>query len=261
MAIPFKPEHFIFRRQAKLEKELLASLRFGTFDAKTALKSDQAHSRRLMTGGLPVPPRVMPALDQATLTIKTVARLPYEITTIITREYDSPGGTFALREGNQLTFKLAPKLLQGGSAADLVYHLAVAALATFQPVAFFLFRMLSTRPALLLDERLKLLELLRLGRYACDCFALVCCGDLDTVRREGFYRYTGLRPGKGAVDFDRLADDLLEDRGAKRNAVVERHVPRARLCPTATAGAKALPGNGQLPRVPGADRRRVAGPV
>jgi len=205
MAIPFKPDHFRFRRQAGLEKELQASPLLRRINAFAGTEWDRKELQLTMAGGLELPPRVLAPLEQATLTLKTVARLPYEIRTLIARERDATWGCLALREDNRMTFNLTPTLLQECSATELVYHLAVAAFLTFQPVHNYLHRLLATRPPLELADRLKVLQLLRLGRYAADTFALVCCGRLDTVLHEGFHRYTGLKPAPKTLDFDQLA--------------------------------------------------------
>jgi hypothetical protein len=210
MAIPFKTDHFRFRRQVELETEIRAKPLFRKVDAWTGAEWSQRELKLKMAGGFPVPPGAMHAIDEATLTLKTVARLPYDLKVLLARERDATWWCLAHWEGNQLTFKLTPKLFQECSVTGLVYHLAFAAFLAFQPVHCYLHHLLCYRPPFPLDDRLNVLELLRLGRYAAGCFALVCCGSLDTARREGFHRYTDLKLEPQAMDFDQLAGHYLK---------------------------------------------------
>lgn len=210
MAIPFKADLFRFRRQAQLEKEIRTSPLFRKLDAFAGLEWSHHQVKLKMVGGFRIPTGVMPAVDQAVLTLKTVARLPYEIEVHLARERDTAWWCLALLENNRLTFKIAPKLLQDCSPVELVHHLARPAFLTFQPLHSYLHQLLNQRPPFGFDDRLKAMELLRLGRYAAGCFALVCCGSLDVTRRGGFYHYTGLRLPKPAMDFDRLASHYLK---------------------------------------------------
>jgi hypothetical protein len=210
MAIPFKADHFRFRRQAELEKEISANPLFRKLDAFAGLDWSHQELKHKMAGGFRIPPGVMPAIDDAVLTLKTVARLPYEIEVYLAREREDTWWCLALLEDNRLTFKIAPKLLQECSPAELVYNLARPAFLTFQPIHNYLHQLLYQRPPFGLEDRLKAMELLRLGRYAAGCFALVCCGSLDTTLRAGFYHYTGLKLTKRAMDFDRLAAYYLK---------------------------------------------------
>ena len=210
MAIPFKADHFRFRRQAELEKEIRANPLFRKVDAWTGTEWSRQELKLKMAGGFQIPSGALPAIDEATLTLKTVARLPYEIKVVLPRERDATWWCLAHLEDNRMTFKLHQKLVMECSQAELVYQLAFAAFLTFQPVHNYLHQLLGQRPPFALEERLKALELLRLGRYAAGCFALVCCGSLDTALREGFHRYTHLKLEKQAMDFDRLADHYLK---------------------------------------------------
>lgn len=75
MAIPFKADHFRFRRQAELEKELHANNLFRKIDASTGNEWSRQEILLKMAGGFQVPPGVMTAIEEATLTLKTVAWL------------------------------------------------------------------------------------------------------------------------------------------------------------------------------------------
>jgi hypothetical protein len=106
----------------------------------------------------------MPALDDAILTLKIVARLPYAIEVKLACERDTTWWCLALLEDNRLSFKIGPKLLQESSPAELVYHLARSSFLTFQPIHSYLHHLLNQLPPFELGDRLKAMELLRLGR-------------------------------------------------------------------------------------------------
>ena len=210
MAIPFKADHFRFRRQAELEKELRASPLFRKIESFGGIEWARSARRHATADGFNVPPQFLSCLDEAVLAFKTAARLPYEIHVLIARDRNAISGCMAHLEDRRMTFCLPPNLLQECSAPELLYHLAVATFLEFLPVHDFLHGLLTVHPPLELGDRMKALEVLRLGRYAASCFAMVCCRDVDLVLRESFHRYIGLRPDQRTVDFDPLADHCLK---------------------------------------------------
>jgi hypothetical protein len=210
MAIPFKIEHFLFRRQGQLEKEVAENLLYRKINTLFGKESLNELLLSGMTGGCHLPDGFWSLMDEAILALKTAARLPYDIKVFLaSREY-APAHAMAALEDRQLTCVLPPQLLPASSLAELVYHLATSTFFAIHTTPRHLAFLLSRSAPFGLQERLKAMEIVRLMSYAADCFALVCCGSMDTVLQEGFYRETGLKVQPDQADFRRMAADSLK---------------------------------------------------
>jgi hypothetical protein len=210
MAIPFKVEQFLLRRQVQLEKEVRNSPLYRKLDAFAGPEQMRTAIRDYIVPGCLLPEGFSPVLDEALLTVRTVARLPYEVQVNMATDAEFSSRTIALLENNKLLFSIPCCLLRWCSSAELVYHLAAATFYAIREVPRHIAWLLDRRVVFGLEEREQGMELIRLMTYAADCFALMCCGNVETVLNEGFCRATGLNPKGQGVDFNRLAEHSLK---------------------------------------------------
>jgi hypothetical protein len=86
---------------------------------------------------------------------------------------------------------------------ELVFHLADALFRALLPTSRYLEFLLRNDAPFHLEDRLKVMELLRLRDYLAACFGFICCGDVEVAVEQSFLSATGVAAGHG----DRAAQD------------------------------------------------------
>lgn len=209
LAIPFKLDHFRFKRQAELEQELLGSPLYAKVDDLCA-GALEIWNQRGLRQYYPVPLAAFPVLQAAAQRFQTVARLAVEIEVLLETKPNSPTNCRAVVDGKRLIFILAPALLEETRPEVLTFHLAMNFFRAQQLISARGILMVRRKSPIQLEDRIKLLELLRLTAYAADAFALVCCGSLDVAEIEGFRRGFDVRLPASAFDRDAFAEHYLD---------------------------------------------------
>jgi serine/threonine protein phosphatase PrpC len=104
MAIPFKVDMFRLRRQVALVSELAASPLFRRVSALLGPRMVEDFLNSQLGNSLSLPPGIHRGLDEALAALKTIARLPYEITVAVTPEAHQNRHAAAWIEGGNLRF-------------------------------------------------------------------------------------------------------------------------------------------------------------
>lgn len=227
MAIPMKLDHFRLRRQSQLEQELASRPLFKKVDGMAGKEWRSSQLKQIVSGNLLVPEGTIPLLDAAVLRMKTVMRLPYPVRILLRPDASNVTACLAFLDADTLNIAVAPGLIRGDSPAALAYHLATAAFHGLQHYPQYLGLLLTLRAPFDLEDRLKAYEILRLNRYAANCFALVCCDSLEIATRHGFSMVTGI-PVAGnepALNLDILADHAIKNTALNGGNVLDDYSP------------------------------------
>lgn len=169
----------------------------------------------------------VPVLAAAVLRLKTVMRLPYPVRVFLRPDAGNVTACLAFLDADTLNIAVAAGLIGGDSPAALAYHLATAAFHGLQHHPQYLGLLLTLRAPFDLEDRLKAYEILRLNRYAANCFALVCCDGLEIATRHGFSMVTGI-PVAGsepALNLDILADHAIKNTALNGGNVLDDYSP------------------------------------
>lgn len=198
--MPFRVDDYRFRRQSALEKEVEHSPLFrrgadilGRNAVEDALHSDFKQQLRLAPG-------VSRFLDKGLSTLKRVARLPYTVTSTMTVESHNRSQEGACLHEGVLHFCIGDAVLQRGRGDELRCLLATATMHAHMPFARYLRQWLIRTAPLEIADRVRIMEVWRLARYAAACFAYACCGSTQVVARAVFARALNLNSLPG--DFD-----------------------------------------------------------
>jgi hypothetical protein len=227
MAEPFRIDTFRFRRQAQLERELDANAALQTVGGQPAPEWRADMARSALKKGVFLPPGVIPLLDTAVLRMRTVGRVPYPVRMSLRPNSANECQGCALLDDGRLDLAVPTGLLRRQtSEAALTYHLASEAFTAMQHYPRYLSVLISSHVPLLLEDRMKAYEILRLNTYAAECFALVCCGDLEVALREGLFVCSGLECTKDVqVNLDAWARHVVANTAFPGGNVFEHYRP------------------------------------
>ncbi len=227
MAIPFKIDHFRLRRQSQLERELASRPLFKKMAALAGKEWRVKQLKQIVSGNMLVPEGTIPLLDAAVLRMKTVARLPYAVRLYLRPSSSSGRSCIAFLDADILNIAIPPALLRGGSPATLAYHLARSTFQGLQHYPQYLALLFDLRAPFELEDRFKAYQILRLSRYAGNCFALVCCGSLDIAMSQGFSMATGVPivEAEPASNLDLLAEHALKNTALNGGNILDDYAP------------------------------------
>ncbi len=238
MAIPFRVHHFIFRRQQELEAELKSSAIYRKLEALGAIEGLDGRLATQFTGSLRIPQGAIAKLDAALQAVKTTARLPQVLEAFALNDPRPQGTRVALLEGETLRVGLSPSFLNSCGARELAFHIGAVTFHALHPVPRHLWLQLEGCAPYRLEERLKAIEITRLGQYAADCLGLLCCGSSDVAAGESFRHLTGIDPASTRIDLDRVGSSCLESGELGGARLIESALPTALWSPVRTAVIK-----------------------
>jgi hypothetical protein len=207
LTIPFKLGSFLHPRQLELEQALQQSATLHKLEELEAA-APEGPGPTASHDGIRMGEGVSPALDEAVTRLRTVARLPWPFEVILvphTRRLTCRGRFV----GRRLELNLSPVFLER-AAGQLVFHLAVALFNALHPRPRQLAALCDSTAPIELEDRLRIIDLLRFQAYGAVCFGLVCCQDPGLAVHEVFFRWTGLDSARLNLDPLRLASHQYE---------------------------------------------------
>ena len=211
LAVPFRIDHFRFRRQAELDQQLGRSRLLQELIKAVGPDAGGKAAHADLQGAMLLPPGFIPKLDEAARHFHTIARLGCELELRLVSNDRGSLTCRAYRDGRKLVFGWPRLLLEGSSVPELLFHFAIAAYAAIETKMREHMFLLVREAPLPWPDRLAMLEASRLRRYAANCFALACTRDRELVLREDFRRFAGFNAAGVALDFQSLAAHHLRE--------------------------------------------------